>query len=326
MHVIVVSNSIQGFTPDMFVKMITAREIGILQAKQLVSKLALNSTSSENPKRIEVMIPVSRDPSDDSDSDSAGDAFAKEAFAGIWSVLGEYYRDGKVESPSKTLTASSSDSSWNKVIFDARKDSSAQSALAHRLGKTKDGQDVPVTINGILAMNDFVASGVTAELEKLGYTGSSSDINPQISISGIVGNITGKHDIQRDKAPDPKQAPTESSNDDSDSTGSTTGKASSAWPIVTGFGAYIDNIPSIVDGQQWMTALEDRKGMATDLAHAVALLNAGGKVSTKDSVAQDTIDGTKVLTLSHDALVVSASNMKSVLLDNDYITSAQAGL
>ncbi|MFT8355868.1 MAG: hypothetical protein ABF780_03175 [Bifidobacterium aquikefiri] len=326
MHVIVVSNPIQGFTPELFVRMATAREIGIVQAKQLVSKLALNSTSSENPKHIEVMIPVSREADDDTDTDSAGNLFAREAFAGIWSVLGKYYRDGRATSPSNTLTASSTDSSWSNVVFDARKASSAQTALASRLGKTADGQDVPVAINGILAMNDFVASGVTTELKKLGYTGSSSDINPQISISGIVGNITGKQDIQKEKAPDPKRAPTQSSEDDSNSSAAAGEKASTAWPIITGYGSYIDNIPSIVDGMQWMTVIEDRKSLATDIAHATALLNADKGIKSIPSIAQDTIEGTKVLTLSREQLIVSASNLKSILLDKDYITPAEAGL
>lgn len=326
MHVIVVANTLQGFTPELFVRMATAREIGIVQAKQLVSKLALNSTSSENPKHIEVMIPVSRSADDDTDTDSAGNLFAKEAFAGIWSVLGTYYRDGRVTSPSNTLTASSTDSSWNDVVFDARKTSSAQTALASRLGKTPEGQDVPATINGVLAMNDFVASGIIAELKKLGYTGSSSDINPQISISGIVGNIAGKHDLQKGKAPDPKRAPTQSSSDGSDSSAAADGKSSTAWPIITGYGSYVDNIPSIVDGLQWMTAIEDRKSLATDLAHATALLNAGGNLTSLTSIGQDTIEGTKVPTLSREQLVISASNLKSILLDKDYITPAEAGL
>lgn len=335
MHVILISHSVQGYTPDLFVNMSTAREIGIIQAKQLVSKLELNATSAENPKHIEVMIPVSSSTLDDSDASTsadsdakaAGDVFAKEAFSGIWSVLQSYYRDGRVTSPSHTLTASSTDASWNNVTFDASKDNSVQTTLATRLGKTAEGQDVPVSIHGILAMNDYVASGVISQLQKLGYTGSSSDINPQISISGIVGNITGKHDIQKDRAPDPKRAPKESTGDDDQASGTAGAeKISSAWPIVTGFGSYLDTIPSIVDGLQWMTALESRKSIATDIAKAAALFDSGKGVNSMDDVSSQTINNVKVASLHVEAMVVSASNMKATLLDKNYITPAEAGL
>lgn len=58
MHVIVLSNDIGGFSPDAFVQMSTARSIGEIQAKQLVSKLQLDSASATNPKTIEVFLPV----------------------------------------------------------------------------------------------------------------------------------------------------------------------------------------------------------------------------------------------------------------------------
>ncbi len=51
-------------------------------------------------------------------------------------------------------------------------------------------------------MNNYIASEVIKELDDLGYTGSAADINPQITISGIVGNITGKKDLSRDAVPD----------------------------------------------------------------------------------------------------------------------------
>lgn len=42
MKVVLVSNTLQGFTPDVYVPMTTAEQIGQLQAKQLVSKLELD--------------------------------------------------------------------------------------------------------------------------------------------------------------------------------------------------------------------------------------------------------------------------------------------
>ena len=57
MKVVLVSNTLQGFTPNVYVPMTTAEQIGQLQAKQLVSKLELDKTSSDNPKHIEVLLP-----------------------------------------------------------------------------------------------------------------------------------------------------------------------------------------------------------------------------------------------------------------------------
>ena len=50
----------------------------------------------------------------------------------------------------------------------------------------------PVHLDGVISCNDYVAKNIADELDKLGYTGSSADINPSISISGIVDSITGK--------------------------------------------------------------------------------------------------------------------------------------
>ena len=67
-------------------------------------------------------------------------------------------------------------------------------------------------------MNDYIASEVVTELDDLGYTGSAADINPQITISGIVGNITGKKDLSRSDVPDPIKSPEK--DDSADSTDS----------------------------------------------------------------------------------------------------------
>ena len=74
-----------------------------------------------------------------------------------------------------------------------------------------------------------------------GYTGSAADINPQITISGIVGNITGKKDLSRDAVPDPIKSPendnandSSSSDDDADEDTSASDKdRDSQWPLVT---------------------------------------------------------------------------------------------
>ena len=344
MHVVLLSSTFEGFTPDLFVPMASVAQMAQVQAKQLVSKLELDKTSKENPKQIEVLLPSGSSTTDTADVDT----FNKTAFSAIWEVLGPYFRSGAVESPSGLLDKNSSADSWKLLKFNASNEDSVKKELTARLGKQNKSASTRTRIDGILSMNDYVASEVTETLTSMGYTGSSADINPEISIAGIVDNITGKKDLKKSKAPDPSVAP--STNGDADSSGGsssqdssssdssssdssssqqsddTGGLNSSAWPIVTGYGAYLDNIPNIVDGQQWMTALEDRKGIDSTLAKAVAQLNTSQQLNADDSIRTETSNGISAPTLQKELLTVSASNLKSVLIDTNYVTAADAGL
>jgi ABC-type xylose transport system substrate-binding protein len=344
MHVVLLSSTFEGFTPDLFVPMASVAQMAQVQAKQLVSKLELDKTSKENPKQIEVLLPSGSSTTDTADVDT----FNKTAFSAIWEVLGPYFRSGAVESPSGLLDKNSSADSWKLLKFNASNEDSVKKELTARLGKQNKSASTRTRIDGILSMNDYVASEVTETLTSMGYTGSSADINPEISIAGIVDNITGKKDLKKSKAPDPSVAP--STNGDADSSGGsssqdssssdssssdssssqqsddTGGLNSSAWPIVTGYGAYLDNIPTIVDGQQWMTSLEDRKGIGSTLAKAVVQLNTSQQVNADDSIRTETSNGISAPTLQKELLTVSASNLKSVLIDTNYVTAADAGL
>ena len=79
------------------------------------------------------------------------------------------------------------------MAFDAAKSERVKSTLAGRLGMDKDTSR-HTRIDGIISCNDYVAGYASEELNDLGYTGSAADINPSITISGIVDNITGKKD------------------------------------------------------------------------------------------------------------------------------------
>ena len=118
-------------------------------------------------------------------------SFAQNMFKGIWKVLEPYFKDGKAASPSETLTASTTKDDWRSVAFDSSKAEQIKSVLAERLDADKDDSH-PVHLDGVISCNDYVAKNIADELDKLGYTGSSADINPSISISGIVDSITGK--------------------------------------------------------------------------------------------------------------------------------------
>lgn len=342
MRVVLLSGTIQGFAPDAYVRMSDARRIGVIQAQNMVDKLNLDGTSPDNPKAIEILLP--RDPSADDDADeepddaasdgSASDAegstdeaadgsgaFAREAFAGIWEVLGPYFREGTAVSPSGLLDADTTQDDWRSVTFVADSDEAIADELTGRLGM-EDSQ-THTRIDGVIAMNDYVASAVTDQLAALGYTGTSADINPSITISGIVGNITGQVDLQKEAVPDPIKAP-EEAGDETDETDIE--QINSRWPIVTGYGAYLDVIPQIVNGQQWMTAFEDRKTLCQDIAQVCARLALGQSLDGLDCVTQGDVDGVQVPTVTEPLMAVSASNLKETLIDPGYITLADAGL
>ncbi|RSX53281.1 xylose ABC transporter [Bifidobacterium goeldii] len=321
MHVILMANSIDGFTPDAFVEFSTAKRIGQIQARNLAEKLQLSKTSKDNPKSIEVLLPYDAQDDDGNDLDPA---FAREVFAGVWDVLGPYFQSGQAISPSGLLNAKTTAADWFNVAFEIDKDSQIKDELSARLRMSKDS-DTRTRIDGIIAMNDYVASGVVEALSDLGYTGSAADVNPSISISGIVGNITGKHDLAKKKVPDPIKS------SDSDSDSSTDESAADAdkdsqWPIVTGYGAYVDEIPEIVNGHQWMTAIENRQTIAEHIAQACTALSQGKALTKLDFIQHVDVNGSQVPAIRDELLAVSASNLKSALIDPGYISLADAGL
>lgn len=324
-HVILVSHTLQGFTPDVFVQMSTAKQIGIIQAQQMVSKLALDSVTADNPKTIEILLPY--DATDKEGNTVSDSSFAQNAFAGIWKVLGPYITTGKVVSSSGSLTTSTTAQDWMPSAFEADKPEQIQHVLEGRLNMTAK-TTTHTRIDGIIAMNDFVASGTSDALDELGYTGSSADINPSISISGIVDNIAGRKDLAKDKVPDPaKTQDTTTSNDDDDNeSAESIEKVNARWPIITGYGAYLDTIPQIVNGKQWMTALENRQQLVSDIAQVCKRLDSGNALSSLPYIKKTSVNNTKVATVEEKLLTVSASNLKTTLIDPGYISLADAGL
>ncbi|KFJ01795.1 hypothetical protein BISU_1809 [Bifidobacterium subtile] len=315
-HVMVLSNPIQGFTPDVFVQMSTAEQIGSIQARLLVNKLQLDKVSRDNPKSVEVLLPRTAAGDDDQDD------FAAEAFSGIWKVLGPYVAAGKVVSPSGSLNAETTAKDWQDSAFVASKPQQVKDELAGRLGM-EQRKTSHTRIDGIIAMNDFVASGAMDELDTLQYAGSAADVNPSITISGVLNNMAGKKDLLRSPVPDPAKRPTPS--DESD-TPQSVEKTNSRWPIITGYGAYLDTIPQVVNGKLWMTALEDRQTLAADVAQACERLSHGQSADKLPFVKATDVNGVKIPTIQEQLLAVSASNLKKTLIDPGYITLAEAGL
>ena len=135
-----------------------------------------------------------------------------------------------------------------------------------------------------------------------------------------MDSITGKKDLKRQAVPDP--AKTSSSDDDSDSDN----KENAKWPIITGYGAYISSMPNIVNGKQWMTAMENRKALADDIAQTCVRLNTSGKLSKLGFIRSATVEGKKITTIHEETLAIIADNLKNTLIEPGYISLADAGL
>lgn len=334
-HVVVLSNPIDGVKPDAFVDLSDAKTIGRMQAMQLTTKLALDKATSNHPKAIEILLPAESDDTgvlsnkqDDSPSESdISHRFSQEAFSAIWEVLGPYFKDGRAISPSGLLTGSSTKDDWKHLVVDASKTSQIRSALDGRL---TDSKEEAKHVDGIIAMNDFVSSAVVDELSSLKYTGSSADINPDITVSGIVGSITGRREVNRQAVPAPKGSGADSNG--SKAAGEKAGKDSEknavdlSWPIVTGYGGYMDMLPHIVDGAQWMTGLENIDKIGQDIAQVVVNLTVGEPIDSFPFISTTTTAAGKVLTIREELIAISASNLKSTLIDPGYISLADAGL
>ncbi|WEV66524.1 hypothetical protein [Bifidobacterium sp. ESL0764] len=317
---VVLANPLAGFTPDIFVSMSTPRQIGMLQAQQLVSKLALEKTTKMHPKSIEVMIPVAAD----ADSNlNATQAFSEEAFAGIWEVLQPYFKDGRAISPSKKLSAATTQADWESVSFKASRTAEVKTELNNRLtASSKDGK--PLHVDGIVSMNDFVSSAAVDELTSLKYTGTAADINPEIEVSGIVGTLTGKHNLNKIAPPKPKDSKEGDASDEGQA--QTDSNGDMAWPIITGYGAYTDMMPDVVNGKQWMTGMENIQKLTRDIAGATATMEAGKKLTELPYVKTTTVGNATINIIHEKPLAVSASNLKHLLIEPGYISLADAGL
>lgn len=312
MHVVVLGNPIDGFVPNVYVPLVTAADIGRMQAQQIVSKLDLDAVSESNPKAIEVLLP-------NTDPSGKNNSFQAQAFEGIWEVLGPYFRQRKAYSPSQRLSFFTTKSDYKDVMFEATKDSQIQDELKSRL-ETKE-RDAAVRIDGILAMNDFTAAASIKALKTMGYSGSSMDVNPSITIFDVVGNIAGRKPLNRQRVPDPAQA-----GDEAAEPSQTTKTDSKQWPIITGFGAYISDIPNIVNGLQWMTGLVDVHANTGAIAQIALQLNRKEKLSNIAELKTSDDYGSEIPTLHMTLLAVSAANLKAALIDPGYISLADADM
>lgn len=320
---ITVARNLEDVSSDMFVKTSSAYQIGMLQANELAVKLELSQATTANPKRIEIVIP-----------EESNETISSDFFDGVWSVLGPYFKKGTAISASGLVASTSTEADWRDVLIPADSEAQVRQAFSDLLTDAQgeeSGAVSSVRLDGVVASNDFIATQVTDVLKERGYTGSAADINPEITLSGIVGNIAGNQDLSREKVPSPTSdvdTPPVTSPDDAADSGTSTSSSdtdSSRWPIVTGYGSYVNNIPLVVSGKQWLTGLENRNGLASDIADACTRYSTGEKIQGSSSKTI-TLNGKKVPLITRSLVGIVGTNIKSSLIDTGYVTAAEAGL
>ncbi|WP_018143639.1 substrate-binding domain-containing protein [Alloscardovia criceti] len=314
--VVLMSQKIPDFTEDYFVTFATPQSIARIQANNLVRKLQLDQATTQDPQAIEMFL-----------STNAGAEFNKEAFSAAWAILKPYFVTGVAYSPSGLMDAQTTDDDWRNITVADDSQTGITSALESRLTRNTD---YFAQLDGVLAFNDYMAQSIVSALDSFGFTGSSASVNPNITLESIVNTLSGNADVQKQKVPHPQGASdTTSSQDSTTEDESETGTRNFAetdpveltWPVITSYGAYINAIPSIVNGKIWVSAMEDRDEVSTSIAQlSVALSNS----NTSDLASSvQFLSGT---TITSPLFAVNADNLKKTLIDTKYITPAEAGL
>lgn len=259
------------------------------------------------------------------------DDFAKEAFAGMWKVLRPYFASGTLLTTSGKLHANSTEKDWANVAFDADDADSVKEELTKRIThKNNLLSKTPMRVDGIIALDDQVALQTVQTLSDLGYEGSAANINPSFTLPDVIGNFIGKRNLTRRPVP----APRSKTNNDEEKSKNQQNKAedqdasrAKQWPAITGYGAYKNIMPNIVSGKQWMTTIEHQTQIAHDITSTCYSLNMYGMLDKKIATTQTMLaKGVTVPTINEQLLAVSATNLKSRLIDPGYISLADAGL
>ncbi len=283
------------------------------------------------------------------------DEFSRLAFEGIWKVLKPYYESGLMFSPSGKLNKNSTENDWKNVAIDADNSDSVKAELEFRLIEKNSNQATSTKhVDGIIALEDQVVMQAENALEELGYKGSSADINPSFTLPDIIGNFIGKRNLSKKKVPAPSNSKNNNSsnqktgksgknnknnkdNQDSSQNNSQNSQSESAnsvvndskWPIITGYGAYKDALPNLVNGKQWMTSIENIQKISVDVAEQCNSLNTSGKITQLEDVTifvNNNGPQKDVPVATETILAVSATNLKALLIDPGYVTLADAGL
>lgn len=369
--VVAIGTNIGTTTPNVLVRTSDPRHIGQQEARHLVDKIQLDRATRQNPRAILIVLPSDQQATKSlttgpSQTQQILSPATHDYLRGVLDVLSRYFTKSTAYNAYDVHLTDPDSPKWSNLvvpvdalsaasrlqkIFDTCRQQIAsassssgplsQDRLLGRLSHVVLGTGDIVPLSGILAGDDTLSQLTVSELTSRGYTGSASDINPQITLGGILGTIGKSPDVSKQRVPDPS-APMESQSTDT----------AKAWPIVVGFGANSKNAAFVTDGRQWATGVVNEQKIATTLTTMVTNVRSGKSLTKGISVSRTKVSETSqtqttapkatglpatvqtITTAKARALLMTPSqllfadnvSLKSRLVDGGYISAADAGI
>ena len=308
---------------DAYVDMATPESIGVLQAREALSKIRANTLSASNPAQVLLLVPGN--PQNEA---------SKDFLSGVFSVLETPLQQGviqlvglpEVKSLSSFLDSSAArDFYFGSDLYSAdisRRLTSLLDDLIEEQGGTTASNGLmkalpfvrssTIALDAVIAGTDYISTQLVSVLTSKGYQGSAADINPDVSLSGIVSSLSGKKVLNKHKVPYPSNT-------------LPSAEFNSMWPVISGYGAI--DVPSIVSGKEWVTGISDEESVASLFALLARNAALHKKLATKVSELEGmTLSSRASRTLiSVDLVPISSSQVKN-LIKEGYISAADAGL
>ncbi|MDO5694120.1 MAG: hypothetical protein Q4G38_00285 [Aeriscardovia aeriphila] len=308
---------------DAYVDMATPESIGVLQAREALSKIRANTLSASNPAQVLLLVPGN--PQNEA---------SKDFLSGVFSVLETPLQQGviqlvglpEVKSLSSFLDSSAArDFYFGSDLYSAdisRRLTSLLDDLIEQQGGTTASNGLmkalpfvkssTIALDAVIAGTDYISTQLVSVLTSKGYQGSAADINPDVSLSGIVNSLSGKKVLNKHKVPYPANT-------------LPSAEFNSMWPVISGYGAI--DVPSIVSGKEWVTGISDEESVASLFALLARNAALHKKLATKVSELEGmTLSSRASRTLiSVDLVPISSSQVKN-LIKEGYISAADAGL
>ena len=308
---------------DAYVDMATPESIGVLQAREALSKIRANTLSASNPAQVLLLVPGN--PQNEA---------SKDFLSGVFSVLETPLQQGviqlvglpEVKSLSSFLDSSAArDFYFGSDLYSAdisRRLTSLLDDLIEEQGGTTASNGLmkalpfvrssTIALDAVIAGTDYISTQLVSVLTSKGYQGSAADINPDVSLSGIVSSLSGKKVLNKHKVPYPANT-------------LPSAEFNSMWPVISGYGAI--DVPSIVSGKEWVTGISDEESVASLFALLARNAALHKKLATKVSELEGmTLSSRASRTLiSVDLVPISSSQVKN-LIKEGYISAADAGL
>lgn len=308
---------------DAYVDMATPESIGVLQAREALSKIRANTLSASNPAQVLLLVPG-----------NPRNEASKDFLSGVFSVLETPLQQGviqlvglpEVRSLSSFLDSSAArDFYFGSDLYSAdisRRLTSLLDDLIEQQGGTTASNGLmkalpfvrssTIALDAVIAGTDYISTQLVSVLTSKGYQGSAADINPDVSLSGIVNSLSGKKVLNKHKVPYPANT-------------LPSAEFNSMWPVISGYGAI--DVPSIVSGKEWVTGISNEESIASLFALLARNAALHKKLAAKVSELEGmTLSSRASRTLiSVDLVPISSSQVKN-LIKEGYISAADAGL